>query len=166
MEASRTTAAPWEASNGAGARSGPARMKVLVALDGSTQAFKAVKFVSEMLPDATDVRLLTVLSDGLNSETETPWGPLSDSRERAAQVASARVEAFGEPRRILEGKNARVSATHRFGYPADEILSEARAWNAEMIIVGHRNGARRLLGSVANAIVSRSPLPVLIVPND
>jgi nucleotide-binding universal stress UspA family protein len=166
METSKTTAAPWEASNGAEARSGPTRMKVLVALDGTSQAFQTVKFVSEMLPDASDIRLLTVLSDGLNFETETPWGPLSDSRERAAQVASLRMGAFGEARRILAGKNARVSASHRYGYPADEILSEARAWNAGMIIVGHRNGAGRLLGSVANAIVRRSTLPVLVVPND
>jgi nucleotide-binding universal stress UspA family protein len=49
---------------------------------------------------------------------------------------------------------------------ADVILSEARRWGADLIVIGShgRSGVRRMiLGSVAEGVAQRSTVPVLIV---
>jgi nucleotide-binding universal stress UspA family protein len=49
---------------------------------------------------------------------------------------------------------------------AEQILQEAREWGAELIVVGHHNGpATWFFGSVAEALVKGSSLPLLIVPS-
>ncbi|HSD11680.1 MAG TPA: universal stress protein [Candidatus Binatia bacterium] len=52
------------------------------------------------------------------------------------------------------------------GSPAEEILATARAWNADLIIIGShgRTGlARIVMGSVAEQVVRHAPIPVLVV---
>ena len=54
----------------------------------------------------------------------------------------------------------------RFGDPADEIVEEARAAGADLIAMathGRTGMARLLLGSVAEAVLRRSEVPVLLV---
>lgn len=49
---------------------------------------------------------------------------------------------------------------------ADAILSEARRWGADLIVIGGhgRSGVRRMiLGGVAEGVTQRSTVPVLIV---
>ncbi|MGN6398349.1 MAG: universal stress protein [Mucilaginibacter sp.] len=53
------------------------------------------------------------------------------------------------------------------GGPAEKVLSFAREWSADMIVVGThgRKGlARLLLGSVAEKISRHSSIPVTIIP--
>jgi nucleotide-binding universal stress UspA family protein len=53
------------------------------------------------------------------------------------------------------------------GAPALDILDEALAVEADLIILGsHRHGALHhlLLGSVSGAVLKRAPCPVLLVP--
>jgi nucleotide-binding universal stress UspA family protein len=58
-----------------------------------------------------------------------------------------------------------VSAKQRFGSPPDEILEEASDWGADLILIGHHNGLGRwFLGSVADSLLKRSVVPVLVVP--
>ena len=55
------------------------------------------------------------------------------------------------------------------GPPAKEILAQAKALDADMIIVGsHGFGAvfRLLLGSVSEKVLKHATCPVLIVPPD
>jgi universal stress protein A len=64
-------------------------------------------------------------------------------------------------------KNPAVAFTHRLtmGDPASEIVRIAGDEKAEMIVIGThgRSGVSRLLmGSVAEAIVRKSPCPVLV----
>ena len=52
------------------------------------------------------------------------------------------------------------------GDPAAAIVNAAREWPADLIVVGsHGRGgvSRVMLGSVAEAVVRRSPCPVLVV---
>lgn len=54
----------------------------------------------------------------------------------------------------------------REGKPADEILSAAREWEADAIVIGTRgrSGVSRLvLGSTAESVVRHAPCPVLVV---
>ena len=53
----------------------------------------------------------------------------------------------------------------RFGEPTDEILREAEAFSADLIAVStaSRSGlGRMLLGSVAEQVFRRSPVPVVL----
>lgn len=52
------------------------------------------------------------------------------------------------------------------GLPASEIVAEARAWDADLIVLGtHGRGplGRALLGGVAHEVLREAPCPVLLV---
>ena len=54
-----------------------------------------------------------------------------------------------------------------WGAPADEIVGAARAWRADLIVLGThgRSGVSRLLmGSTAEGVLRRASCPVLVVP--
>lgn len=60
-----------------------------------------------------------------------------------------------------------VEPVVRTGIPADEIVAEAREWDADLLVVGtHARGwtARMLLGSVAEAALRDAPCNVLAIP--
>jgi nucleotide-binding universal stress UspA family protein len=87
--------------------------------------------------------------------------PLDGSRF-GEQAIGAVARFTGAPRR--RGVPARTLV--RSGDPAAEILGCAKAEGASLIAMSThgRSGLRRtLFGSVAEAVVRRSPLPVLIV---
>lgn len=84
----------------------------------------------------------------------------------------------GDARLLLDGWMSRVGTQgmdvstalaetgRSLPHVADVILSEARRWGADLIVVGShgRGGVRRLvLGSVAERVVHRSAVPVLVV---
>lgn len=62
-----------------------------------------------------------------------------------------------------------VSAVLREGFPATEIMAQARDSNADYIVMGTRGGGRWahfILGSVADAVIREAPCPVLAVSRD
>jgi nucleotide-binding universal stress UspA family protein len=55
----------------------------------------------------------------------------------------------------------------RFGDPVHGIVHEARAWSADLLVLGthgRRGAARLLLGSVAESVLRHAPCSVLVVP--
>jgi nucleotide-binding universal stress UspA family protein len=65
------------------------------------------------------------------------------------------------------GRKVKVEVVAREGKPADVILDVAKARKARCVVVGShgRTGIKRaVLGSVADAVVKGSPIPVLVVP--
>src|SRR5205823_4185332 len=77
-----------------------------------------------------------------------------------------------EGRRLLENSAQRVpqalrdECVIRTGVAADQILSAARSWGADVIILGAHGHARLapfLLGSTADAAARRADCPVLVV---
>lgn len=138
-------------------------MRALLAMDHGSRSVESAEFLAGILPSNSIVRMITVVS--YQAQSDIRWSRIDDADGAGAQVAATQSEVFARARRILETAGAQVSATHRFGYPADEILNEASDWGADVILVGHHNGlARWFLGSVTESIVKRSHLPVLVVP--
>ena len=94
------------------------------------------------------------------------WAPMpapmpSDALGRAAH---AELDAFLRDR--CQAGPA-VKPVVRTGIAADEIVDEARAWDADLLVVGtHARGlgARLMLGSVAEAALRDAPCNVLAVP--
>jgi nucleotide-binding universal stress UspA family protein len=61
----------------------------------------------------------------------------------------------------------KIESVVRTGFAADEIVAEAREWNADLLVLGtHARGwgARLMLGSVAEAALREAPCNVLAVP--
>ena len=66
----------------------------------------------------------------------------------------------------MDVSTALAETSRSLPHVADVILSEARRWGADLLVLGShgRGGVRRLmLGSVAEGVVHRSTVPVLIV---
>jgi len=82
--------------------------------------------------------------------------------EQLAEARAALKPAMSEAERL--GVSAEYDIAE--GDPADEILRAAQYRDAEVIVVGSRGLgaiAGALLGSVSNALVQHSPVPVLVV---
>jgi nucleotide-binding universal stress UspA family protein len=59
-----------------------------------------------------------------------------------------------------------VESVVRFGDPVAQILDEAEAWGADLIVVGTagRSGIGRvLLGSVAERVFAKATVPVMLL---
>jgi len=97
-----------------------------------------------------------------------------DPVERGARVhfTGAQMDRFAreELHRVLSGvaHEGGVREAVRTGYPDREIVAEAEAWGADLVVLGtHGRGgfARLLLGSVAAEVLRRAPSSVLVVPH-
>jgi nucleotide-binding universal stress UspA family protein len=75
-------------------------------------------------------------------------------------------KVVADSRERLEARGIKVQTHVRTGDPAAELLKVAEAEQAQMIVVGNRgmSGARRVLGSVPNAVSHNARCGVLIIP--
>jgi nucleotide-binding universal stress UspA family protein len=143
---------------------GDQTVRVLVAVNGSDHSMKAAEFLAGILPSALDVRLLGVI--GYEFNPVTPKGPLTEAQERLSNDPKPELNTADDAKRIWQNAGAEVSSVRRYGHPSEQILLEAEEWGANMIVVGHHQGpASWFFGSVAEALVRNSSLPLLIVPS-
>ncbi|CAN5885298.1 hypothetical protein BH23ACT12_BH23ACT12_01780 [soil metagenome] len=135
-------------------------LRALLAVEAGDPSFESAEFLKRMLPAGSRVRVLTVRSyDFQGDGSPATLGPQLPAMRNAGD------EEHQITLRILETASAKVSAKQRFGYPPDEILAEASEWGADFILVGHHNGLGRwFLESVADNLLKRSVVPVLVVP--
>lgn len=143
--------------------------RFLVGVDGSPHARRAVALVGALAaPRGGRVRLLRVVepvrppSTGLlPARMRGVLTREADALERERVAAAQReLEAARAP---LARRGWRVTVEVRIGRPLEEILACAR--DADVVVVGARGvGAveRLLLGSVAEGLCARSPVPVLV----
>ncbi len=98
-----------------------------------------------------------------------PWGtevstlPLVDLLAQSETQASERLKALADDTGALSG---RIKTATAIGTPVDRILQYQADEGIDLIVMGtHGRGAvgHLLLGSVAERIVRRSPVPVLTV---
>jgi nucleotide-binding universal stress UspA family protein len=136
--------------------------KLLVPLDDSPQSEEALRYAVETFADA-ELVVVHVLNpaastnnfDALVAET----ADLLDEQETLA------TELF-ETAREIAGEDRLVDTELLSGRAASEIVRFAEANAVDEIVMGShgRDGAARLLlGSVAETVVRRSPVPVTVV---
>lgn len=116
---------------------------VLLAVDGSQEAWSAVKLLSRLpLPVEATITLLQ-----LPTALDAGHWPVLDEVRRL--LSTHRIE-----RRIVEG-----------GHLADQILTAARAVGADLVVLGSRGmtaGSGVLLGSLADQVLSQAHCAVLV----
>jgi nucleotide-binding universal stress UspA family protein len=144
--------------------------RFLLGVDGSPHARHAAAFVAALTPPrGGEVRLVSVVEPvRLPSTALLPARVRTVVTSEAAELEQQRVAAA---RRQLEAARARLARTGwrvrmevRTGQPLEELLDAAKG--ADVLVVGARGvgGVERLLlGSVAEGVVSRAPVPVLVV---
>lgn len=136
--------------------------RVLVALDGSPAGEAMLRFLMQIAgPLDMTVMLLHVL------EPITP--PVADLPVVVEDVEARRREAeeyLAPISAALRSQGVDTSWSVRRGRAADEILASAAEGGADMIAMAThgRTGLGRLLfGSVAEAVLRRSPVPVFMI---
>ena len=144
--------------------------RLLVALDGSHQAGRALEAAIGLAARADEVQITVIAV----VPAPSGWGP------RGIDGYSAGVELVGVNQQleyryesILEAAINRVppvmaaTALLRHGSPGLAIVDEARTGSHDLVVMGSRGlGALRslVLGSVSHHVIQASPVPVLVVP--
>ncbi|MFC7018719.1 MULTISPECIES: universal stress protein [Haloarcula] len=136
---------------------------VVIATDGSGSARRAVEAALDLAArfDAT-VHALYVVDE---HEVETTPEEVREALERALATTGGRALSFVLEAAEDESDEELVTAV-RQGDPATEIVAYAEEHDADVVATGTRgrHGEHAfLLGSVAEQIVRRAPMPVLTV---
>ena len=139
--------------------------RVLLAVDGSDGAARAVQQLLALRrelrePMALQVRLLTVQRPVTGDvSTFVAGATLEDYYRDNADKALAPARA------MLSAAGVAFEAEHRIGEPGETIAQEAQQHACDLIVMGTRGlggHAGALLGSVAQAAVAASSVPVLL----
>ncbi len=136
---------------------------VVIATDGSESARRGIQTALDVATrfDATVHAVYVVDTNEIASSPESVRDQLQEAIESAGDealdVVREEADSFGAPEVVTAVKQ---------GNPATEIIEYAKAVDADVIATGTRgrHGEHAfLLGSVAEAIVRRAPMPVLTV---
>jgi nucleotide-binding universal stress UspA family protein len=138
--------------------------RILIATDGSQQAQWATRFGRQLAEQlGAKVLLLHVV---------VPSIPASGDFVTARRLEEVRrefgLDLLGRTRRSLPAE-MEVYSAQRTGLPSEEIAAEARAWRADLVILGtHGQGriARLVLGSTADAVIRQAPCPVITISHE
>jgi len=138
--------------------------RVLVPVDGSEQAEQACNLVFEEFPDATLVLLHVV------NPAEASYGAqasIPSFSEEWYQEEKARAEeTFADIEADARECGVDVEGVVEVGKPSHVIVDYAEDNDIDHIVMGShgREGVSRiLLGSVAETVMRRSPVPVTVV---
>jgi nucleotide-binding universal stress UspA family protein len=146
----------------------PAYRRILVPFDASASAARALdEAVAIACAMGAAIRLLTVFDPMQHVSGFEPTAALAhDLIERARGQAADRLGfALAELRRRVPVADSRLVEGDGVDLPG-LVAAEAASWDADLVVVGThgRTGLDRfLLGSVAEAILRRSEVPVMLV---
>jgi nucleotide-binding universal stress UspA family protein len=145
-------------------------LRILVGVDGSTEAEKAVQAVAGRIwPAGSDIRLMMVLNPFLVSAINSSSLPVERSTFISEKESDARIESILDRYVALARRNASdvsVSKLVMTGEPKHVLVDEAERWGADSIFIGSRGlnrWQRLLLGSVSTAVAARARCPVEVV---
>jgi monovalent cation/proton antiporter MnhG/PhaG subunit len=150
-----------EAWNAAPDGSRTTALRALLAHDGSPGADIATTLAASLeWPGGSVVRVIGV-ADGDVRPFADPVAP----PDAAADVRASLGPAVASVARALQRDGLMVDSVVRQGDPASTIADEARAFGADLVVIGSRDlGAVRTLfsGSVAAATIDAAPCSVLV----
>jgi len=148
----------------------PLRTEVIIGIDGSRSSYQAALFAATSFPLPPDclLRLESVVQPApWDAYPQSPFVQVPDptiEREVADHTKHAE-EVLSGIRQKLEGQGHPVTTEIAYGAPAKELVNQAIAHDAGMIVVGSRGltGIECfLLGSVSDRLLWHSPCSVLV----
>ncbi|WP_050048349.1 universal stress protein [Halanaeroarchaeum sulfurireducens] len=137
--------------------------RILVPVDGSEHAENAFEYAVEHFPEDDIVALHVIeLPEGyfaaFAEDTES-LPQVEDAKERGHQI-------LGDIESLAADLDAEVETEIISGNPPDKILSYVEDEDVDEIVIGSRglSGVGRIMfGSVAEQVVRRSEVPVVVV---
>ena len=138
--------------------------RILVPMDDSEMAERALKHALETYPDA-DVTVLHVVGEPSMMMGSAVSLALADDLDEAAAEQAAPV--LDRAREVAAATDREIDTSVGVGHPAREIVDRAEAY--DVIVMGshgrHSDDIphRFLVGDVAKKVFHRSPVPVLSV---
>ncbi len=139
-------------------------MKILIPLDGSTLALDAVHYALNLHSNGLRASFLLATVQEPDTMYDMLMVPDAEARENVRQALGAQALAAAEA--MLTAAGAVFECEVRAGYPATMLIEIAEDYGCDAIILAaNGKGTLRsaLLGSVSQAIVHTSTLPVTIV---
>ena len=138
--------------------------RVLVAMDGSAPSKQALEHALSEYPGAS-VTVLHVVNPMEAGYSADPMGGdvWEGWYENAVEISD---DLFAEATSIAEEHGVAIETVRETGRPAQVIVAYAADHDVDLVIVGSRGRSgvsRLLLGSVAETVVRRSPVPVTVV---
>ncbi|MGI9333852.1 MAG: universal stress protein [Gammaproteobacteria bacterium] len=144
--------------------------KIIVPIDGSEHAFKALDVATDVIDKAHGTLcLLHVVPSGSMPEGLEQWAAIEHVVESPAWLYD---QAVGQNMLETARRRARDKACERLedvvahGDPANEILKSARSMNADAIVMGTRGLStlkRLVIGSVAQKVLHHAECTVIVV---
>lgn len=138
--------------------------KILIAVDDSANAMGAAKLGFALAHNLNSQIGLVYVVDRSREVVNADLGITPEqSRTVLLYEAENTIEQLIRTNQNIEG----IARFTPEGSPEKEILRIARAWEADLIVMGshEKSGLERLLtGSVTKYVVSHSAIPVLLVP--
>ena len=134
--------------------------RILIGYDGSEAADKAFDYAVDLAAKyGAELHVLSVVRppDFPNSATDVAQAEISMEHfeERFASLGD-RAREHG----------AKIDCKLVVGHPAEELVKQAEADSADLVVTGHRGTGmfeRWLLGSVSRMVIAHAPCPVLVV---
>lgn len=142
-------------------------MKVVVGIDFSEHSRRALEAAMRLAQDmgASLVLVHAFAKAPLGVPREGPMDPVSQVKQEGTLHDAMEVSEQWAQKARAAGLDVEVLAEE--GKPADLVAKACKDRRAALVVVGThgRTGLRRaVLGSVADAIVRQSKVPVVVVP--
>ncbi|UWG47537.1 Nucleotide-binding protein, UspA family [Halanaeroarchaeum sp. HSR-CO] len=135
---------------------------VLVPMDDSPMAKRALEHALSMHPGG-QITVLHVIDYVEESYSARALIGAKELRERAEERADA---LFQEAAAIVDDRGVEFETATAVGDPAREIVAFAEKADVDQIVIGSHGRSpvsRILLGSVAETVTRRAPVPVTVV---
>jgi nucleotide-binding universal stress UspA family protein len=136
---------------------------VLVPFDGSALSEEALEFACERFPEA-DVTALFVVDTSVTHQPETfvgaKLGEVYEQREAEGE------EILDGAEELAEELDTSISTAIERGRPSKVVLDYVEAHDIDHVVIGSHSQdliERFFVGSVAERVVDRIPVPVTII---
>ena len=144
--------------------------RMLVAVDGSPLSFRALRYALREFPDAELVAYHVVdlfEPDVIDGAFDASYEPMIGSDAWYEHVSETTDVLFDEVSEIADEYDRSVVTDSDIGDPKRLVIEYAEEEDVDGIVVGAhgRYGVERpLFGSVADTVVRRATVPVIVVP--
>ncbi len=135
--------------------------RVLVAMDDSEMAEKALEFALETYPDG-QITVLTVIGVPSWFMGEAVGLTLADDLSDAMEARARDVHDCA--RALASERDTEIDTDTALGTPSRTIVEHAAGF--DVVVIGSHGrdiSSRLLLGNVAETVARRSPVPVIVV---
>lgn len=143
--------------------------RVLVPLDGSQLAEKALPVARQVVQSGGEIILMTAAHDAVPLINLDPDAPAASEDAAYVQSAAPRAQEYLEHTgKNLQLQGYQVSIEVVGGEPPEAIVQVAEQRRVEMIIMsthGRSGLSRVLFGSITLKVLETASMPVLVVPN-